>query len=426
MTQLEQAVLDKFRDFRIVFEALCQARYGTLPTASTSTKGGIIVGGGLSMVGDTLNVTLQAGTDNDADVAELDGKIATLNDSITALDVNLNTALTKIDQLGNDIAFGDTSDIDDLKADVVLIESRLDDFAYQLDNVAANIDSSASEYTLPTASTSTKGGIIVGGGLSMVGDTLNVNLALDTVPATVDGGLWYEVTDNVPALWIRKGNYGYGFDYDRLRFAGDTSRGLVAYLPFTKNLADACGNKWLPVTDNDRNITRKEALNLLAIVDGSLYFDGRTCLVNDSISSSIGALPWTVDFWGNFSSGTGFWGTFNTLYPSGTNQWVGMKWNGGTVAMHFYANDPLGTITVQADTRHHYAMTYDETIVRMFVDGVLSLSLEHQITLGGDFVIGSTANHNEFISGTIDHFRIHKGVALWTENFTPPNAADYL
>lgn len=108
MTQLEQAVLDKFRDFRIAFEALCEARYAdkdlatttnhglmsaadkakldslekliagsgvtisggtisaagtyTLPTASTTVKGGIMIGNGLSMNGDSLNVTLQAGS----------------------------------------------------------------------------------------------------------------------------------------------------------------------------------------------------------------------------------------------------------------------------------------------------------------------------------------------------------------------------
>ena len=176
MTQLEEAVLNKFRDFRVAFEALCDSRYGTIPTASTSTKGGIIVGGGLSMVGDTLTVTMQGGTDNDADIAELDGKIATLNDSITALDVNLNTALAKIDQLDSGTSFDDTSDIDELKSDIVLIESRLDDFAYQLDNVTANVESSGGDYSLPTASTVTKGGVVIGGGLSMVGDTLTVTL----------------------------------------------------------------------------------------------------------------------------------------------------------------------------------------------------------------------------------------------------------
>ena len=175
MTQLEEAVLNKFRDFRVAFEALCDSRYGTIPTASTTQKGGIIVGGGLSMVGDTLTVTLSGGTDNDADIAELDGKIATLNDSITALDVNLNTALTKLDQLDSGTTFSDTSEIDELKSDIVLIESRLDDFAYQLDNVTANVESSG-EYTLPTASTVTKGGVVIGGGLSMVGDTLTVTL----------------------------------------------------------------------------------------------------------------------------------------------------------------------------------------------------------------------------------------------------------
>ena len=43
-------------------------------------------------------------------------------------------------------------------------------------------------YELPTASESVKGGIKIGHSLMMIGDTLNV--ALDTVPSTVEGFIW--------------------------------------------------------------------------------------------------------------------------------------------------------------------------------------------------------------------------------------------
>lgn len=233
---------------------------------------------------------------------------------------------------------------------------------------------------------------------------------LGTASSTVDGGVWYELTNSVPQLKLHTGNYNYGFNYDSITYKGNNAN-LVAYLLFTNNFADACGNEWA-ATGNP------------SIVDGALYLNGSSYLTNSTISASIGALPWTVDFWGNFSDGTGFFGTFNTLYPSGTNSLVGMKWNDCRVAMHFYCNDPAGTITVSPNTRHHYAMTYDGTIVRMFVDGVLSLAQEHQITLGGDFLIGAAAS-KECSKGYIDHFRIWK-TALWTTDFTPPATADYL
>ena len=51
------------------------------------------------------------------------------------------------------------------------------------------------DYTLPTASNSVKGGIKVGTGLIMQGDTLHAvqstTVILDTVPSTVEGAIWY-------------------------------------------------------------------------------------------------------------------------------------------------------------------------------------------------------------------------------------------
>lgn len=238
---------------------------------------------------------------------------------------------------------------------------------------------------------------------------------LGTVPSTIDGGVWYSLSP--PALNFRKGNYVHKFSCDRLEFVGNATDGqLVAYLPFDSNLADKFDNIWNWYSDDPPNVA------------GALYLGG-DCLINNGLSADIGSLPWTVDFWATVKGGYGIFGTFNALYGTsgtGTNYWVGLMWNGGQIAFHTYGGDPAGTISVENNTRHHYAMTYDGTNVRIFIDGVLSLTREHQITLGGDFVIGSTANHNEYISGTIDHFRIFKGVALWTENFTPPTESDYL
>lgn len=54
-----------------------------------------------------------------------------------------------------------------------------------------------SDYTLPTANTSTKGGVIIGDGLSMNGDTLNCTVGggviLSTVASAVNGAMWLTV-----------------------------------------------------------------------------------------------------------------------------------------------------------------------------------------------------------------------------------------
>lgn len=247
-------------------------------------------------------------------------------------------------------------------------------------------------------------------------ETVTPNLyVLGTASSTVDGGIWYEVnSQDVPTLKLHKGSFDYSFNYDSSTYKGG-NRHLVAYLPFdTSMTADACGNEWV-TGGNPR------------IYNGRLYLHDYACYVtNSTISDSIGAQPWAFDFWATAEVNGCFFGTFNTLYPSGTNQWVGMKKTGESVAMQFYGNDPTGSIPVSHNSNHHYAMTYDGTVVRMFVDGVLSLAKEHQITLGGNFVIGTQPDHGEYLVGSIDHFRIFKGTALWTENFTPPTAEDYL
>lgn len=59
---------------------------------------------------------------------------------------------------------------------------------------ATTVATNANNYTLPTASTSTKGGVMIGGGLSMDGDTLSViytmGVVLSTVASSVQGAMW--------------------------------------------------------------------------------------------------------------------------------------------------------------------------------------------------------------------------------------------
>lgn len=85
-------------------------------------------------------------------------------------------------------------------------------FAYK-DGAFKKFDPLAETYSLPTASSSTKGGVKIGNGLSMTGDTLNVTLTggavLSSTPSTVDGGLWYETTATAPIVKFNQGGSTY-------------------------------------------------------------------------------------------------------------------------------------------------------------------------------------------------------------------------
>lgn len=282
-------------------------------------------------------------------------------------------------------------------------------------------------YTLPTASETLKGGVKIGSGLSMDGDTLSVTIqsgsaggtVLDTVPSTVDGGLWYEETGSVPALWLHKGNYDYRYSHDKLRFSGNSSENLVAYLPFTSTLDDVLGNEWT-------------ASGSPTITDGKLSLNGSSYLVNSNVADAIGANSWTIDCWAtliNSRESCLLFHANNVLNaPGSKNSMVclGVRYGiGGEVYFEYCNATKASSQTVAAGTRHHYAATYDGTTLRAFFDGNLVIEDTRQITLGGQFCIGRRNDNYFYWNGTIDHFRVFDGVALWTSNFTPPTANDY-
>ena len=46
---------------------------------------------------------------------------------------------------------------------------------------------------------------------------------LGTASSTVDGGVWYELTNSVPQLKLHTGNYNYGFNYDSITYKGNNA-----------------------------------------------------------------------------------------------------------------------------------------------------------------------------------------------------------
>ena len=79
------------------------------------------------------------------------------------------------------------------------------------------------------------------------------------------------------------------------------------------------------------------------------------------------------------------------------------------------------------DTWYHVAITRSGTSLRVFVDGTqvgttqtISTTIWNSSDLGR---IGTLAGTFGFLNGWIDEFRLSKGIARWTANFTPQNYA---
>ena len=262
------------------------------------------------------------------------------------------------------------------------------------------------------------------GGSSSATETVEPDTyILGTASVSSEGGIWYEITDNVPMLWFHSGNFNYGINYSTITYKGGNSH-LAAYLPFNVSpTADACGNTWT-VTGSP------------AIVNGALSLNGDhfDYLTNSTIADSIGNQPWTVDLWMKLKDPD----TYNCLFGvkatnNDTNTDGNLNWSITASSVYFYNNNSVVSENrvsispnIKQDDLLHLATTYDGSCLRTFVNGVLKQSVTVSLTVKNIFTLCASIGGFYPSSGSVSHFRIFKGVALWTENFTPPTAEDYL
>lgn len=249
------------------------------------------------------------------------------------------------------------------------------------------------------------------GGASSVLETVTPNTyVLGTASVSNDGGVWYEVNNDVPTLNLHKGNFNYSFNYDRLTYRGDNSN-LAAYLPFNVSpTADACGNEWT-TTGNP------------TIVDGALYLDGSSCLRLSTITPPGFDYTFTVDFWFTPSNISRDYCLFGNTY--GYNLYVSAT--SSTVRLIYNSYNYQGRITITPGTRHHIAyvgLQSGNTLV--FIDGVLDITSSYNPAIQVSYWLGAGRDGEKPAIGSIDHFRVFRGQALWTSEFTPPTAEDYL
>ena len=169
----------------------------------------------------------------------------------------------------------------------------------------------------------------------------------------------------------------------------------------------------------------------------SMYFDGTGDYLSipDHADFDFQAADFTIDYWAKrtqLSNAQFHWG------------WGGSD-GAEDLAVRFNTNDTLlaywrnssGTLTtftpgfsINDSDWHHYAYVRNGTTVKMAMDGTFGATT---ITVGSDsiydfdstFSIGRFGEYSAglYFEGYIDEFRISKGIARWTENFTVPYKA---
>ncbi len=165
---------------------------------------------------------------------------------------------------------------------------------------------------------------------------------------------------------------------------------------------------------------------------GALEFDGNGDYLNFRV---INQLPlnadFTVELW--FYSRSSATQRLFSLYASGTgaSYYAGVRidLNGGPGAFGLWSSDGgnhnIGTYqgSWSLNTWTHLAITRSGNTFRFFKDGTQFYTVDssHGIMTGTSHTIGMLAGYGgDYFNGFIDDFRVTRGVARYTSNFTPP------
>ena len=248
---------------------------------------------------------------------------------------------------------------------------------------------------------------------------------LDTVPSTVDGGLWYELVNGEARLKLRQGTSVYLFQPASSQKVFDDNVTLVSHLPFDSSATeDVCGNTWTATGNASLDSSVKKFGASSVHLPSQAYLSATDIL-------NLNAEKWTFDAWLYLTSGESYrWvlglGTISSgqagIYCSPAAVYIaddsGSNWA---------TNVPTATLGWDAvNTWMHVAIVKDGSSLMFFKDGVkkFTYTLQTDIYDGGGFYLGCTNGAPAYNDSYFDNVRFFEG-ALWTDDFTPPTASDY-
>jgi len=239
-----------------------------------------------------------------------------------------------------------------------------------------------------------------------------------------------------------------------LRFVKGTAVYTAEFTPPTAPLTAVTNTKLL-VQSTDAGIIDKsqttKKVQLFAdtksstaqykFLSSSIYFDGTGDYLKTSSSGNFLAEgPWTQEMWLRLA-GTGAGQQIGPAFGGGTAGWnssTGHQWllythsSAGFVAQYYGTNNTHNTITIAssapftANTWHHWAISWDGTTLRFFMDGTsvhTTTSFIPNTMTATHTELGRMPDNSYYSQAYYSDVRITKGLARYTANFTAPTAA---
>ncbi len=166
--------------------------------------------------------------------------------------------------------------------------------------------------------------------------------------------------------------------------------------------------------------------------DSSLYLDGSDHLsLADHADWTFGTGDFTWECWVRFSSVTTS-GYYLFAADADSSGFFLFRWDGGgggsgNWSYGFTSGGNNWADTLSADTWYHVAVVRSSGDIKVYRDGVEKGSAwTHTTSLDANGGIHIGKSHStQYMTGYLDGFRMTKGVARYTSNFTPSTSSDY-
>ena len=169
---------------------------------------------------------------------------------------------------------------------------------------------------------------------------------------------------------------------------------------------------------------------------GAALFDGAGDWIDtpDHADFNFGSGDFTIDFWlkrNSVDAGNLYIGF---IANSAGTEILSMKLGADKIQATWFSSEPVSyTITststiTDTTTWHHIAWLRDGNTIRLFIDGIaegtVDVTGKTMGTPNSKFTFGRLGEYTLTpFNGRIDEFRVSKGIARWTANFTPPSSA---
>lgn len=141
---------------------------------------------------------------------------------------------------------------------------------------------------------------------------------------------------------------------------------------------------------------------------------------------SMGTGDFTIEWWQYWNSLASFQTIYDSGYVSSGALLLQTNLGGGRYILYASGSVIMTESTAPSTGQwYHYALTRSGTDIRLFRDGNLQASATNSTDFNNTspIAIGCRQSDGTFgVNGYVDDFRITKGVARYTSNFTPPSS----